>query len=256
MKIREFKEYEVYSRIVVPPSIPFIIRCDGRTFHRLEKVLSLERPFDERFMKCMVEAAKVLFREGFNPFLAYVFSDEVNYVFTSESIFSRRVEKLDSIVAGILSSALTLQVLKNFNVETVVSFDARVVPMKTEEIVEYLAWRQSVCWRNCLNAYAFKAMIDKGMNPREAQKRLNHLKGMELHDLIYRETGINIAEVPSWQRRGVIIKWKFIHREGYDELRKEKVVVRRRILEEVWEVTLFTNPEGVLFLRNALAVCS
>ena len=252
MRIREFKEYEVYSRIIVPPSIPFIIRCDGRNFHKLEKILNLKRPFDERFMKCMVEASKALFHEGFNPSLAYVFSDEVNYVFTSGSMFNRRVEKLDSIVAGILSSALTLEIARRFNIEVVVSFDARVIPVRLEEIIEYLAWRQAVCWRNCLNAYAFKAITDKNIPPREAQRRLSNLKGRDLHELIYKEAGINVAKVPSWQRRGVIVRWKLVPKEGYDRVKKEKIVVYRKVLEEVWEPPLFTEPEGVSLLRHML----
>ena len=71
--------------------------------------MSLRKPYDERLIKCMVNAAKGVFESGLRPVLAYVFSDEVNYIFIGDLAFKGGIEKLDSIVASLLSRPLHLK---------------------------------------------------------------------------------------------------------------------------------------------------
>ena len=203
-KIINYKDHEIFSQLRIPADIPVVIRCDGRNFHRLSEELKLQKPFDKCFAESMVSAAKEVYREGFDPVLIYTFSDEMNFVFISELPFNRRLEKIISIIPSIISSKLALMLKSRLGYEKAISFDARAIPLAKENIVGYLQWRQSEAWRNCVNSYAYYALIQKGYTPRSAAKKLEGLKYHERHDLVFKLIGVNLNNVPAWQRRGVL----------------------------------------------------
>lgn len=80
-RIKDFKNYEAYSKYRVPEGVAFFERCDGRKFHKVCDFLELKKPFDERLAKILVVASSEVLRGGFNAILAYTFSDEVNFLF-------------------------------------------------------------------------------------------------------------------------------------------------------------------------------
>lgn len=188
MDVSEWNRYEIFSEIKVPYNIPFFVRCDGRNFHRLTEEMEFKKPYDKEFAEIMVKAAKCLFKGGFNPMLAYIFSDEVNILFL-EAPFNGRIEKIDSIVASFLGSAFSLELHFRKKVNKIISFDARIIPIPKEKILKYLAWRQLECWRNHINSYAFYTLIEKGLNREKAAKMLKGLKSIELHELVFKEKG-------------------------------------------------------------------
>ncbi|MHA1722803.1 MAG: tRNA(His) guanylyltransferase Thg1 family protein [Candidatus Baldrarchaeia archaeon] len=239
----EGNKYEIFSRIKVPYEIPFFVRCDGRNFHRLTEETNFKKPYDREFAEIMVESAKSLFKNNLNPILAYVFSDEINVLFL-ESPFNGRIEKIDSIVASLLSSAFSLELYLRRNIEKTISFDARVIPIPNKRILEYLAWRQLECWRNHINSYAFYTLVEKGFSREDAAKMLKGLKSAELHDLVFKEKGINLAKTPTWQRRGILLYFEEYLKEGINKLTGERVLTVRRKLVENWELPIFNSPEG------------
>jgi len=249
----DFKEYEVFSRVKVPP-LPFFVRVDGRGFRKLLNGLGFKKPFDESFAKAMVESVKPLFEEGFNPSLIYVFSDEANILFVREEIFERRLEKIVSVIPSLVSSSFTLNVLKLKGRRIRASFDARVVIMDKERIVDYLAWRQNEAWRNCLNSYAYYSLISKGLKPREASKLLKGLKADQLQELIFREAGVNVAKAPPWQRKGILIYKRNYFKEGYDPIKGERVIAVRREVVEDWDPPLFQEEEGKRMVYEIAAI--
>ena len=153
---KNWPKHEIFSKSCIPPETPFFMRLDGCRFKKVSEAINAEKPFDEKFTKCLVSSGKVLFIKGFNPALIYVASDELNVLFLDAVPFCGRVEKTDSVLAGMVSSAFSLNLQKLFNRESVAAFDSRVVIAHTEEkIIEYLSWRQMNAWRNRNNAYAY-----------------------------------------------------------------------------------------------------
>jgi tRNA(His) guanylyltransferase len=238
-------KHEVFSQLCIPPDVPFFVRLDGRRFQAFSDTMGAKKPFDEKFAKCLVASAKAMFQSGFSPALAYGASDEINLLFLYTSPFGRRVEKINSILAGIASSAFSLSAPKLFEKTSIAAFDARIIVTSLEKIAEYLAWRQGDAWRNYNNAYAYWLLRKTGNKPSEAAKMLKGLKIKELHDLLFRH-GVNLAQTPAWQRRGILI-----HREPYKKRSENLVVIRRRI-QENWDLPLFTSNEGRALIQQIL----
>ncbi|KPV64237.1 MAG: tRNAHis guanylyltransferase [Candidatus Bathyarchaeota archaeon BA2] len=159
--------------------------------------------------------------------------------------FRRRVEKTNSVLAGIASSAFSLSVAKLFKKTLIAAFDSRIIVSSQEKIVEYLTWRQRDAWRNHNNAYAYWLFRRIGHKPSEAAKMLKGLKTKELHETLFRQ-GLNLAKTPAWQRRGILI-----YREPYQKQVKKQVVMRRRIREN-WNLPLFSSKEGRSLIQQIL----
>ena len=236
---------EIFSTITAIP--PVFVRLDGRAFHRLAGCLGLEKPFDEFFHKGMVTVCTSLVADsGLNPDLAYTFSDEISLYFTKLP-FSGRVEKIDSVAASHAASSFTLAL----GGTTLVSFDARVIPATPAWAVGYLAGRQAEAWRNHINAYCQQALIEEGMDPRQAAEKLKGLQAKDLHEMMH-VRGFNLAETPAWQRRGTLVYKKLTGKEGFNPITKETVIAERSAVVAESDLPLFTSPEGKAFLEKAL----
>lgn len=238
-------KYEIFSQLQIPPETPFFVRLDGRRFQAISKKLGAEKPFDEKFAKCLVASARALYQNNLNPALVYVASDEINALFLYITPFRRRVEKINSILAGVASSTFSLGLIKFFNKTLIVSFDSRIIISSIKKTVEYLTWRQRDAWRNHNNAYAYWLFRKMGHKPSEAAKMLKGLKTRDLHELLFRH-GINLAQTPVWQRRGILI-----YRELYQKQVENRVVTRRRIKEN-WDLPLFSSTEGNNLIQKIL----
>lgn len=203
------KEYEIYNDLKAPKGSKIILRLDGRNFHSLSNNLNLKRPYDDEFIKSMVSTSKDIFKE-FSCLFIYTFSDEIN-ILLSEIPFSRRIEKLNSIFPSLASSALTKHLNTNFQIDDsvdnnndIISFDSRVIPISvTEDIVKYFKWRQDESWRNCVNSYGYWTLRED-FSPRIASEKLKYLKSCDIHQLLF-EKGINLNDMPSYQKRGISI---------------------------------------------------
>jgi len=252
LEVKDFKSHEVYSAYRVPNGLAFFIRCDGRNFRKICTVLKLKKPFDERLIRILISAAREVFQEGFNAILAYIFSDEINFLFIKNVPFNRRVEKLVSLISSLVSSRFSLEVLKLFKMDLAIAFDARIVPMYSSEVIEYLAWRQLQCFRNCLNCYAHYSLIEKGYSPKEVAESLRGLKAESLLEIISRVKGVRLNDIPLWQRRGVLLYWEEFHKIGRNPLTGDNVLAIRRKLKEEWNLPLFSSQEGRIFLEKIL----
>jgi tRNA(His) guanylyltransferase len=240
-----FKSKEIYKDIKALP--PVIVRADGRNFKDTLAKLGLEKPYDIRFMEAMGSAARSLMeKSGLGPDWAYTFSDEFN-VFFKDLPFQGRVEKLDSVVASFLSSALTL----SLGVGAPLAFDARVVPLHYEDVAGYLKWRQAEAWRNHMQAYGFYTLVKEGVSERDASKRLQGMKFEDIHEMMW-QRGVNLNETPAWQRKGVFLHKKMVTRSGYDPVTKKKVRVARAVIEESRDPPLFGSKEGEELLKKIL----
>jgi len=242
----EYSEYEVFSRIQVPPESPFFVRLDGWRFKVVSEKLGAEKPFDKRFAECLVYSAKALFQNNLNPKFVYVVSDELNVFFRDAVPFRRRVEKINSVLSSSVSTAFALKARKLFGKEVNVAFDSRVVVLPLERTLSYLTWRQQDGWRNHNNAYAYWLHRKIGYKPSETAKILRGLKTKDLHELLFRH-GVNLSETPAWQRRGILV-----YKEPYQRKSKDQAVTRWRIKEE-WILPKFSSPEGRKLIETILS---
>jgi len=244
-KSHDFSEHEIFSQLQIPSNASFFVRLNGRRFRAVSEKISVEKPFDEGVAKCLTAAAKAVFQSDFSPTLIYVASDEINVLFSHNAPFRGRVEKINSVLAGVASSTFTLSVLKLFKKDFVVAFDSRIVISPLEKVLEYLTWRQSEAWRNHNNAYAYWLLLKMGHKPSEAAGKLKGLKTEDIHELLF-EHGVNLAQTPAWQRRGILI-----YREPYQKQVGELTVTRKRIIEN-WNLPLFSSTEGRALIQRVL----
>ncbi|MHC1627020.1 MAG: tRNA(His) guanylyltransferase Thg1 family protein [Methanoculleaceae archaeon] len=237
---------EIYSTIFAIP--PAIIRLDGRAFHTLAVRMGLEKPYDTSFCRAMVEVCRQLISEsGLNPRWAYTFSDEISLYFT-DLPFGGRVEKLDSVSAAFAASALT-GILRP---PVPLAFDARIIPAATPEFVrDYLINRQQEAWRNHINACCQHALISEGRSPGEAAAILKGMKSAGMHEMMFAR-GVNLAETPAWQRRGVMVRTVPVEVRGYNPITGREVIAERRRLTVETDLPLFTTPEGGDYIRSLL----
>ncbi len=240
------KEYEIFRDIKIPPHMPSFVRCDGRHFRKTLAEIGVKKPFDENFAKIMVETAKIVWTQGFNPTLILAFSDELNFLFFKLP-FNSRIEKINSILPSILSSKFTSELRIKFDVEKVIAFDSRVVLIHSlRKIIDYLDWRQKEAWRNNNNAYAFYTLKEKGYSSKKVIRILSGLNTNKLHELVFQESEgkINLSKTPGWQRKGILIFQKSVQKNGFNPITGEIIKTTRRKINENWDPPLFSTPEG------------
>ncbi|MBP2046183.1 tRNA(His) guanylyltransferase Thg1 family protein [Methanobacterium aggregans] len=242
------KECEIFSNLKIPCGSKILLRMDGRGFSKLSRRIGFKKPYDIDFARAMVESCR-MFSEEFAPSLVYTFSDEIN-VLLSDVPFGGRVEKLDSVFSGFISSAFTVSLMKvptfrkYMDGSKPISFDCRIIPVSRDMVVDYFKNRQDEAWRNCINGYAYW-MLREDHSKEEAVELLQMKKSRDLHELIF-ERGINIVEVPAWQRRGIGMYKKRVQVEGYNPISRKNVVSERLKLLEDWNLPLFDET----FLKN------
>lgn len=215
--------WEIYSGLRA--RAPLAVRADGRGFKKILE--SRKKPYDIDFARSMVASVESFFLDfGVTPALAYTFSDEINLIFL-EAPFAGRVEKIDSLVAGFLSSTLS------HNMGRVVSMDCRIISLGSSEIRDYLSERQDEAWRNHVFSYGFYQLMEEGLDAGMAMQKLRGLDEAEIHELVFQK-GINLAKTPVWERRGVMVYRK----DG-------------RVAAD-WQSPLFSSTEGKGILEQIL----
>ncbi len=239
------KPQEPFSQLQIPSHVPFYVRLNGRRFQGVSEDLKAEKPFDEKFAKCLVACGKAIFQSNLAPTLVFVASDEVNTLFAYTAPFNLRVEKINSVLASTASSAFALNALKYFNKSIIVAFDSRIAMATRERLWEYLARRQGDAWRNHNNAYAYWLLRRLGHRPSEAAKKLKGLKTKDLHELLFRHD-INLAKTPTWQRRGILI-----YREPFQKRLRTQTITRWGIKEN-WNLPLFSTEEGQALIQQVV----
>jgi len=222
----KMKKCEIFTDLRVPCGSKIVIRTDGRKFSNLSDGLGLDKPYDPKFVRLMLDVCSDFFKE-FSPNFIYTFSDEIN-ILLSDIPFNGRVEKLDSVFASFIAGSFTKNLIKYskyFNAYSQdlkpISFDSRVIPLSDQGIVNYFKNRQNEAWRNCLNGYGYWKLREDH-DKAQAVKILNKKKSSAIHDILF-EGGLNINNVPAWQRKGIGLYKKLVTINGYNPLKKEHV---------------------------------
>ena len=146
------KVFEKATEVVLDPTLPLILRLDGRAFHSYTK--QFDRPFDERLHRFMVNTMLALAEEA-NARYCYTQSDEITLVCLCEGraqpLFGGRVQKLTSLLASYAGAFFNLAVVFGLNraPARLATFDCRAytVPDKATA-AEVVLWREADAIRN------------------------------------------------------------------------------------------------------------
>jgi tRNA(His) guanylyltransferase len=242
---RFMKSREIYAEMRCIP--PVVVRADGRNFRNKLSSLGFKKPYDQTFARAMADTAELFIKKsGLSPLSAYTFSDEISFLFM-ELPFEGRVEKIDSIVASFLGSALTI----HLSFEEPVTFDSRIVALQKEEIPAYFHWRQLEAWRNFVAAWGYYTLRSEGLAKDEASKNLKGKKEWEIHEMLF-ERGINLATLPAWQRRGILIYTDEYEISGFNPILDKEMKSLRRKVTQNWEIPNLKSEEGIMLLEKLI----
>ncbi|MDR2565427.1 MAG: hypothetical protein LBC97_05085 [Bifidobacteriaceae bacterium] len=221
------RPFEAANEHRVQPGLFIVARLDGRGFTKLTKgELALERPYDLRFFNWMVATSEHLMRTGLKVAYGYTQSDEVSLLLhPQDDSFSRRVEKLVSVLAGEASACFAGLVGRP------AAFDCRLsTPTRVEDVVEYFRWRAEDAARNALNSHCYWMLRDDGLSARTATSKLAGLTTPEKHELLFAH-GTNYNDLPAWMKRGAGLWWERRPHSGLNPLTGARVQTTRLRLQ-------------------------
>jgi tRNA(His) guanylyltransferase len=230
---------EYFHGLRVLPGAWTVVRLDGRGFSRFTERL-FDKPFDPRFSDLMVGTAQSLLTELGGRY-AYTESDEISLLLEPGfELFGRSVEKLVSICAGIASAAFT-----HAAGEAAV-FDARLwLGVSVPDVVDYFSWRQSDAARCALNGWCYWTLRNSGQSAQQATRSLEGITTADKNELLYGH-GVNVNELPTWQRRGIGLWWETYQRAGYDPVRRVEVTATRRRIRVDRELPMKDTYRGLV----------
>lgn len=174
------KNYENESTKIqyILPNSSYIIRLDGNNFSKFTR--PLKKPFDIIFIKVMNLTVTDLL-EKFHARTGYSHSDEITLVFNkcendvSTHLYNGRTSKILSLVASHCSVRFNYHMNENiekfkneYSVDFIKKiknsyqiFDARIIVIESNEIVNHQIWRNRDCYRNAVSTYADKQFSNK-----------------------------------------------------------------------------------------------
>ena len=251
MKFDEFDQrmrvYETAHDHSVLPGLFMVARLDGRGFtHLTKEVHRFDAPFDERFRDCMAQTTEHLMYCGLRVVYGYTQSDEISLVFhRDEAAFSRKLRKLNSILAGEASAKFSL-LLGDIGV-----MDCRISQLPTVELtVDYLRWRSEDAHRNALNAHRYWTLREDGHSVQAATNRLEGLSVAEKNELLFQTKSVNFNDLPLWQRRGIGFYWETHEKPAVNPITGEiGTATRRRIRRDM---ALLMKDEYSTYVRGIL----
>lgn len=177
----------------------------------------------------MVSTTERLMNCGFRVTYWYTQSDEISLLFhRAESLFSRKLRKFNSVLAGEASAQFSLLL------GGTTCFDCRISQLPTSElVVDYFRWRSEDAQRNALNGHCYWALRKDALNEKEATQRLLGMSVADKNELLF-QFGVNFNDLPNWQKRGIGLYWEGYEKIGTNPLTgKQAVAVRRRIKKQL-----------------------
>lgn len=241
------ENYEHRTRILLPRRTYTVIRLDGKAFHTYTK--GFKRPYDLGLMRIMDQTAIKLCEQVQGVKMAFTQSDEISLIMTdfdslqTDAWFDGNMQKMVSVAASIATAAfnngmyLDDEILASM--EKVAYFDARVFTIpETEEVVNYLIWRQQDATRNS---------IQMGAQALYSQKQLHGKNTSELQELMFQK-GVNWNDYPSGFKRGraiVKVQKEFSVKNG--KTGESEIAIRNKW--EVIETPIFSQDKPFILDR-------
>jgi tRNA(His) 5'-end guanylyltransferase len=199
-RMKEYEVRETERRLL--PMLPIYARIDGRSFSRFTR--GMGRPFDLGMCEAMTSTTKHLI-EHTHARIGYTQSDEISLVWLtddakSEMLFSGKVQKMSSILAGLATAAFTRAILDGplaSYASRLPHFDARVfqLPNRTEAANVFL-WRELDATKNAISMAA-RSMC--------SHKELQGKSGAEMQEMMFAK-GVNFNDYPAFFKRGTFLR--------------------------------------------------
>ena len=247
-RLKMFEGIEA-GRILIP-NLPICVRVDGRAFHTFTR--GMNRPYDERMSKAMIETMKYLVKKT-DACIGYVQSDEISLVLsdTKEPLFGGRVQKLTSIIASMATAKFNDEIHKSFPDKPLAEFDCRVwnVPNRTEA-ANTILWREFDATKNSISMAARSVYSDN---------QLLNKNSSEKQEMLWQK-GINWDKYPVFFKRGTYARRVVMERkltpdelkdlpEHHEARKNPDMVFTRSEIKEI-EMPIFStveNREAVIF---------
>jgi tRNA(His) guanylyltransferase len=229
----QMRVFETANDYCVLPGIHIVARLDGRSFTRLTKeVHDFTAPFDVRFRDLMLDTVENLMIE-FSAVYGYTQSDEISLLLPmATTIFNRKLRKLNSVMAACASAKFSL------SLGAMACFDCRICELpQAQQVVDYFRWRHEDAHRNALEAHCYWLLRRQGLNAATAAKSLAGLPQGGKTALLSRH-GIEFADLPPWQKRGVGLFWGVYQKEGLNPVTGQRVTATRRRLQRELQLPL------------------
>jgi tRNA(His) guanylyltransferase len=178
--------------------LPIYVRLDGRGFSSFTR--GMDRPYDQRLSRVMIQTMRHLVTAT-NALVAYTQSDEISLLWMpsdnplSRPMFDGKITKLNSVLAGLTSSAFTYYAMEDLRAYTsrIPHFDARVINIpNAEEAVNMLLWRNKDAARNAVQ------MVGQH---HYSSKQLKGVGIPELRQMIF-DIGDDFDDYPTFFRMG------------------------------------------------------
>ena len=199
------KLYEKDSAKIFLPTLPIVVRVDGKCFSNWTR--GLDRPYDLRFIHLMQEVTKFLVEETCAN-TGYCQSDEINLVFYSSNpksqvFFNGKQQKMVSVIAS-MATAKFNSLVSEFLPDTengLAFFDARawVVP-NLVEAANSILWRERDATKNSISMatreyYSHNEIFGKSCS--------------EMQEMLFQK-GVNWNDYPDSFKRGTFYQRKSI----------------------------------------------
>lgn len=195
---KKFKDREEYSltQTLIPEDKFLIIRLDG---FKASRNLLRDVIVNKKFNSALQEASLIVYF-SFRNYLTkefpssiinvIIFNDEISFVLNKDNEHkdAKRIMKVCTLFAGMLSGAVTQNFVKAKNKRDIISFDARPIIVSKDEIPEYIRYRSLVATRyaywkilrlnnieDCYEDYV-KGNIENSIKLCKKHNLVNHVK--------------------------------------------------------------------------------
>lgn len=189
------KRYEAASSHTLTPRTPVMIRVDGRAFHTFTH--NCDKPFDNRIVNAMTEAAQYAAADMAGFRLAYVQSDEATFLLDdlaslqSAPWFGNKTHKLVSLSASLFTAAFN----RAWPGDELATFDSRVFSIPQDDAPNAFVWRQRDWERNSLQMVA---------RAHFSHRELTGRKHSAVHEMLH-GIGVNWAHLHPQLKNGTFI---------------------------------------------------
>ncbi|MCY7359406.1 MAG: guanylyltransferase [Rudanella sp.] len=170
---------------------------------------------------------------GFTITYGYSQSDEISLLFDlNEQSFGRKTRKLISVLAGEASAKFSVLLGQ------VGAFDCRLSELPNSAlVVDYFRWRQEDAHRNALNAHCYWRLRQQGQTAAQATRQIEKMGVSAKNELLF-QLGINVNDLPVWQKRGTGVTWQEMEKDGFNPITNQVVQTMRRQLVINYELAL------------------
>jgi len=266
------------------PNTFLVVRIDGRAFTNFTSDHAFRKPNDPRGLSLMNAAARAVMDQFSDVFLAYGQSDEYSFVFArGTKLWGRRASKLTTAVVSLFTATYVMKWPEYMIEEAMASavgvgdnvgggssfrpmpllrapqFDGRIVCYpSSQNLMDYMCWRQVDCHINNLYNTTFWALVKKGnKTEKEAHACLSGTVSSQKNEMLFTDFGINYNDEPNIYRKGsimrrkkieVVVTRKAVLKQGGGEAAEKKVKKQRKVVElchEDMTKTAFWASEGL-----------